>query len=185
MLGNMTKLFSGEKDTSQSGEAANNTEKLSVGDIMKKLGAVSWYTMKYMVGAVSPNFFDDLSFGTMVDLPFSSYKKSVYENNNEYPGSFIMAFPYTLYYRLQSCTTTNIYEIPASTSNKAILNSGGGMAGWTDGGSDIMSSGGLRLSGLLNKIPVIGSIANMILGNIGINYMPWWNAESGTKTKEP
>lgn len=39
-----------------------------------------------------------------------------------------------------------------------------------------MSSGGFRVSSLLSKIPVIGNIANMILGNIGINYMPWWNA---------
>lgn len=59
------------------------------------------------------------------------------------------------------------------------------MSGWTDGGSDFMSSGGFRMSGILGKIPVIGSIANMMLGNIGINYMPWWNAESGAKTKEP
>ena len=48
-----------------------------------------------------------------------------------------------------------------------------------------MSSGGFRISGLLNKIPLIGDLANMILGNIGINYMPWWNAESGAKTIEP
>jgi len=76
--------------------------------------AAAWYTMKYMVGATNPDFYDDLSFGTNVpNLPFSSYKKEVYQNNTEWPGSFVMAFPYTLYYRLQSCVTTNIYEIPA------------------------------------------------------------------------
>jgi len=79
--------------------------------------AAAWYTMKYMVGATNPDFYDDLSFGTNVsNLPFSSYKKEVYTNNANdqgYPGSFVMAFPYTLYYRLQSCVTTNIYEIPA------------------------------------------------------------------------
>lgn len=185
MINNMTKLFSGEKDSSQ-GKAGTPQQvgtKEETG-IFKKLTEAAWYTMKYMVGATDPNFYDDLSFGTLVDLPFSSYKNEVYANNKTYPGSFVMAFPYTLYYRLQSCATTNLYEIPASTSSKTVLTSGGGQAGWTDGG-DIMSSGGLRLSGFLGKIPVIGSLANMILGNIGINYMPWWNAESGTKTKEP
>ena len=49
-----------------------------------------------------------------------------------------------------------------------------------------MSAGGFRLSGLLGKIPVVGSLANMILGNIGINYTPWWNAEAGANgAKEP
>ena len=48
-----------------------------------------------------------------------------------------------------------------------------------------MSAGGLRISDALSKIPLIGNIANMILGNIGINYMPWWDAASGSKTKEP
>ena len=78
-----------------------------------------------------------------------------------------------------------MYEIPAVDSNKTILASGGGMNGWTDGGDDFMSAGGIRLSGLLGKIPVIGGLANMILGNIGVNYMPWWNAGPGTKTQEP
>ena len=59
------------------------------------------------------------------------------------------------------------------------------MAGWTNGGTDFMSAGGLRISDALSKIPLIGNIANMILGNIGINYMPWWDATSGSKTTEP
>jgi hypothetical protein len=59
------------------------------------------------------------------------------------------------------------------------------MKGWTDGGDDLMSAGGFRLSNLLGKIPGVGSLANMILGNIGINYMPWWNAGPGSHTQEP
>lgn len=90
-----------------------------------------------------------------------------------------MSFPYVLYYRLQSCMTNNIYEIPASTSSKTILASGGGTSGWLD------ASSAWDMRSVLGNIPVIGKIADMILGNIGINYMPWWNASSGTKTKEP
>lgn len=59
-----------------------------------------------------------------------------------------------------------------------------GKAGWGDG-NGFMDEGGFRASGFLNKIPMIGELANAMLGNIGINYMPWWNAESGTKTKAP
>lgn len=44
---------------------------------------------------------------------------------------------------------------------------------------------GAGVSGLLNKIPLVGQIAEMVLGNIGINYMPWWNAESGAKVAAP
>lgn len=80
--------------------------------------------------------------------------------------------------------TTNIYEIPAPTESKAIASSSG-QDGWTNGGSDLMSAGGFRVSDALSKIPLVGSIANMILGNIGVNYMPWWNASNGTNTKEP
>ena len=58
------------------------------------------------------------------------------------------------------------------------------MAGWTSGG-DILSEGGMRMSGLLGKIPAIDGMLNMVLGNIGINYMPWWNADAGAKVKEP
>ena len=48
-----------------------------------------------------------------------------------------------------------------------------------------MGAGGFRASGFLNKLPIVGELANMVLGNIGINYMPWWNAESGSKVAAP
>lgn len=53
-----------------------------------------------------------------------------------------------------------------------------GTPGWGDGAD-------FRVGGLLTKIPVIGSMINNILGNIGINYMPWWDAASGSKSFEP
>lgn len=187
LMSNLTKMFAGDdkknaNGSSQGQQPAGKEEEVG---LFKKITTAAWYTMKYMVGVTDPNFFDDLSFGTLAGVSFSSYQSSVYQNNKTYPGSFVMAFPYTMYYLLQSCVTTNIYEIPAAQTSKNILASGGGMAGWTDGGDDFMSSGGFRMSNLLGKIPVIGNLANMILGNIGINYMPWWNAPSGAKTKEP
>lgn len=194
MFKNMTRLFSKSKesaDTSQgkTGNAQQVGTKNEEDGLFKKITAVAWYTMKYMVGAVKPDFYSDLALNEGNALPFSSYKTNVWDNDGTDPntpsGRYVMTFPYTLYYNLQSCVTTNIYEVPGASADKTIMKSGGGMHGWTDGGSDFMSAGGFRLTGLLSKIPGVGNLANMILGNIGINYMPWWNAESGSKTQEP
>lgn len=193
LMDNMTDLFKDEdssnkkkKTDSKQGQQASGENKDEPG-IMAKIWTTAKYTIKYMVGGAKPDLYDDI--GTIKGLPFDSYKPEIYETftmgtPKVSPGYFVMTFPYTLYYRLQSCMTTNIYEIPASDSNKSILESNG-EAGWTGGGDDILGSGGFRVSKLLNKIPMIGSLANMVLGNIGINYMPWWTAEEGTKTKAP
>ena len=66
---------------------------------------------------------------------------------------------------------------------KPIMSSDG-MAGWGDG-SDFMGAGGFGVSNFLKNIPIVGQLAEMLLGNIGINYMPWWNAETGTKSAAP
>lgn len=39
--------------------------------------------------------------------------------------SYIVKFPYTVYYKLQSCVTTNIYELPCVPSNNFLHNSDG------------------------------------------------------------
>lgn len=181
MFTNMTKLFS--KDDAENGNKDKKEQKnMSAGELASKLIEAAWFTVKYMVGAYSsgPSFIKDMG-NSFAGTTFPNYKMSTTDSD---VGHRIMAFPYALYYRLQSCVTTNIYEVPAVPSSKTITSSPGGTSGWTDGG-DIFSDGGFRLSGILGKIPVVGSLANMILGNIGINYCPWWNAETGTKTKMP
>ena len=191
LFSNMAKLFTGDKKSGDSNAKTNKAEKNDKEEednLFLKITSAAWYTMRYFIGATDPDFYDDI--GRMPGLPFSSYNQKIYESFKMFgqpeksPGYFVMTFPYTLYYALQSCVTTGVYEVPALDSDKRILASGGGMKGWGDG-SDFMSSGGFRISGLLNKIPLIGSLANMILGNVGVNYMPWWNAESGSKTIEP
>lgn len=185
---NMTKLFSDDK--SENGETVQgpDTSKMSMMEkfefLCKRITAASKFTMKYMVGAYpngNPSLLGDI--GDVASSTFSSYDSSFKAGTGV--AMYVMKFPYTLYYNLQTCVTTGVFEVPGQTTDKVILHSGGGMQGWTDGGSDFMSAGGLRLSGLLGKIPVVGNLANMILGNIGINYTPWWNAETGSKTKEP
>lgn len=135
--------------------------------------------MKYMVGGYGkqgPSLLGDLGdFGLDTSL-LSGCDPDV--------RRYVVNFPYTMYYNLQSCVTTNIYEVPGTESNKRI-GTADGSAGWGSG-DDFMSSGGFRVSNLLGKIPVLGDLANMILGNVGINYTPWWNAKAGTDgSKEP
>ena len=190
LVSNMTKLFTSDDKASTSNSGDVNNAKKSDEDSwatkFKKIMEAVWYTMKYMVGSTNPNFYDDLELTESNYLQFSNYNNEIYTKvfGEQSKGMYVMTFPYLLYYKLQSCVTTNIYEVPAITSDKRIISSSG-KAGWTDGGSDFMSAGGFRVSSLMSKIPLIGDLMNMIIGNIGINYMPWWNAESGSKTQEP
>lgn len=177
---NMSKLFSGDdnEQTTQGEAKAQETKEEKDSSLFKKITECAWFTMKYMVGGYGksgPSFLGDmLDFGVDTKL-LSGCDPDV--------RRYVVNFPYTMYYRLQSCVTTNIYEVPGTSSDKQVLTADG-KGGWGDG-SDFMSAGGFRLSGLLGKIPVVGSLANMILGNIGINYTPWWNAETGVKAVEP
>ena len=159
-------------------EGKNQSEKNAT--LMKKIWACAQYTIGYMTGMYEKSFLSDV-FGN--DTSGAFRKGHLNLNSKSKIVQYIHDFPYTLYYRLQSCTTTNIYEVPAMCDGKPIMSSDG-IPGWGDG-SDIMGAGGFRVSGLLKKIPVIGKIAEMMLGNIGINYMPWWNAESGAKVAAP
>lgn len=176
---NMTKLFtnSDEKKGTDGKEQPKESASETIEKFAKKLLAASWFTVKFMAGKTNPDFYS----ATDMKVEFDNLKSQPASGS---PEMYIMQFPYNLYYRLQSCTTTNIYEIPAVSDDKAILHSGDGTAGW-GGGDDVMTAGGFRISDILNKIPGVGTIANMILGNIGINYMPWWNPTSGTVTSEP
>lgn len=168
-----------KKDSSNDGDKKKSGD-VDVGKLMKQIMDVSTYTIKYMTGMLKENFYTDLQLSSVTNLPFSSYIGDAYD---EPPGNYVIKFPYILYYRLQSCVTTNIYEIPAVPTNKQILYSDG-TAGWGTG-DDAMSKGGFRISDMLGKIPGVGTIANMMLGNIGVNYMPWWDAPSGARTAMP
>lgn len=79
---------------------------------------------------------------------------------------------------MQSCVTTNIYEIPAIDASKRIISSDG-EKGW--------QGSGFRISEIFGKgnMGPIGSVVNALLGNIGVHYMPWWDAASGSDTTEP
>lgn len=176
---NMTKLFtnSDEKKGTDGDKKPQESASETIEKFAKKLLAASWFTIKFMAGKTDPDFY------SATDQP-AGFNNLTAQPTSGSAEMYIMQFPYNLYYRLQSCTTTNIYEIPAATDDKSILHSGDGYAGW-GGGDDVMTAGGFRISDILNKIPGVGTIANMILGNIGINYMPWWNPGTGANVSEP
>lgn len=151
--------------------------------MMKSIWNCAWFTIQYMTGMGDVNFAKDFINYAEKSAKNARETDAIALTGDEKLRNYVHDFPYILYYRLQSCTTTNIYRIPAMCEGKPIMSSDG-MPGWGDG-SDLMGAGGFRVSGMLNKIPMIGQLAEMLLGNIGINYMPWWNAESGAKTAAP
>ena len=87
----------------------------------------------------------------------------------------VFTLPYMIYYKLQSSVTTNIYELPMKIDTAFDVH---GKEGW--GGSSI----GFENT-FLTKVPVLNKIVKHLLGNVRINYMNWWDAESGSKTEEP
>lgn len=192
----ITGMFSDKSssETTASQDSTSNDQKTQTDDqstmakikeTANKAFAAITYTLKYMTGSSKPyNLFTDFetSLNNSAELNFSSYN-----NAWQTPGTsqyYILTFPYRLYYCMQSCVTTNIYEVPGASSTKSILETPYGMDGWTTGGGDFSS--GFRISGLLSKIPGIGGMLDTLLGNIGINYMPWWSPKAGTEAaKEP
>ena len=151
-------------------------------DIFDKIVDCAAFTINYMTGNGKDSFANDFINNAGDKMPNMNNPVFSYGLTENYLR-YVQKFPYILYYKLQSCTTTNIYEVPAMCEGKPIMSSDG-KAGWGDG-SDFMGAGGFRATGFLDKIPLVGTIANMILGNIGVNYMPWWNAETGSKVTEP
>lgn len=128
-----------------------------------------WDTIKYTYNQFISN---------LQEIPNFPSKDDFCVNDNY--KNLVMNFPYTLYYLLQSCYTTNIYEIPGITTTKDLYSSNGS-AGWLDANSQLS----LGKIGIINNIPIIGKLLDFALGNIGIDYMPWWKADSGSSTREP
>jgi|SRR5574344_1703044 hypothetical protein len=122
----------------------------------------------YIVGNSDKNLFTELA-GT---LPNGGDNMLMKGSDNI--DTFVANFPFTLYYRLQSCVSTNMYELPCITSDKMLYNSEGDK-GWA-------GTGAVDVTGQISKLPWIGSIVKSILGNVRINFMPWWDSEEGSQT---
>lgn len=178
MLQSVKDLWSSNKDKEkqQGKDGKQLQEKSSEGKgFLSKMQDVLWHAFDYMTGVAKPNnlFLKD-------NVPkFKGNANGVYGDGTSSIDTYMLTFPYTLYYRLQSCVTTNVYELPCKT-NDDMLYSSNGVKGWT-GGSNSIGIG----NSFVSKIPIIGGILNNILGNVQINFMPWWNAQSGAMTESP
>ena len=88
-------------------------------DILDMMG----YALKYIAGLTTPSMWvesDADQLDSEQTYPFDSF------NNRDDPRfKYVMKFPYWMYYMLQSCTTTNIYEVPAVSEDKTIISSKG------------------------------------------------------------
>lgn len=96
-------------------------------------------------------------------------------NQGDLDDTKILTLPYTLYYRLQSCVTTNVYELPCKIETAFDVH---GQEGWGGGILGIENT-------FINKIPGVGDFLKTMFNNVRINFMNWWDAESGSKTVEP
>lgn len=182
LFAKMSQVIMQAKDIAKTSNSNDSLTNFNL--LFKKIWNCAVFTIQYMTGYnQDASFVSDMFTRKEQSFLNRTGNSMIFTNDDSSLINYVEKFPYVLYYCLQSCTTTNIYEVPGICDGKIIAQSDG-KAGWGDG-SDLMGAGGFRASGFLNKLPIVGELANMVLGNIGINYMPWWNAESGSKVAAP
>ena len=94
--------------------------------------------------------------------------------------TFIQSFPFIMYYRLQSCTTTNVYELPCTLDS---LWSTDGKAGWMGDNFLALSQFMGEKDGALRKVmSMVTGLGSELIDRVRINYTPRWDAEKGTST---
>lgn len=150
-------------------------------EICKSLGHQFWTAftsaLDYLFCISDPNVVSDLK----EDLKKWFQSTGIYTNTkNELVDACIMSFPYFMYYKLQSCSTLNVYELPCKTSSKELYFSDG-TKGW-DGSS-------VGLTSAFDKIPglgkVLGGLISGAINNIRVNFINFWDANEGSKTPAP
>ena len=90
-----------------------------------------------------------------------------------------------MYYRLQSCTTLNVYELPSTGQD---MYSSDGNSGWKDASmalKDLTGGGNDNNGGMMGKVlnMVMGGGFTDLINRAKINYMPKWDP-SGDGTLE-
>ena len=157
------------------------TEEQQTDSIFKKLWNVTWFIMKYITGADSSQP-GKTATENLPSAASANYKAAFNCTFNENAPHYaqILRFPHMIYYHLQSCTTTGIYELPCIKQDKKLYSSNGA-AGW-----NVDENSGWRfLPKSLQSLPFVGPMLGKMFGNIGISWTPWWDATSGNATEEP
>lgn len=135
-----------------------------------KILNVTQFIIRYLTG------FTD-SGETFATDSFNQLDKLRLQNNIFNPTANVKAsianMPFSLWYQLQSCTNTNIYEIPFISDSKTIYSSNG-TNGWP--------SAGISFNDMVEKMAggkIIGKVAKSLLNNINIMLSPWWDPTQG------
>ena len=139
--------------------------------IMTKITRVCKFAVKYLTGFANPNIYTKMFDSQQIYAPIDNY---VDKGNIT---TYMLKFPFTFWYALQSCTTTNIYELPCVIQDPTLYSSNGN-PGWGSAGLSFTNT-------LIENIPVIGKLVKTLLGNINISMLPWWDAKAGNATPHP
>ena len=111
----VTKAVADEK------EKAKN-EKKPEPNIFDKIKSVATAAIDFLTGQSEKNLF------TVLDKTFyaeSNKRLNAFSNLSNNKQKYVLTFPYTMWYLMQSCRTNNIYEIPCLTDNKELYNANG------------------------------------------------------------
>ena len=93
--------------------------------------------------------------------------------------TYLLEFPFLMYYRLQSCTTLNVYELPYVNDQ---IYSSDGSGGWKDadfGLADLSKNAGGDNGGMMSKIFEMVTGIGDFVKRVRINYMPKWDPSGG------
>ena len=182
LISSFSKLFGKDGLTSSDQKDENgktidaSSDKFDIGKFANKLLNVVWFAVKYLSGLGSPNIVTSAMTADVSKL----YKGSgIYKTDPNSIEDKMLKFPYMLYYKFQSCTTTSIYEVPCLNVNNKHMYSSDGNPGWED------DAGFSLLPKQVSSLPLIGGLLGKMFGNMNVSFMPWWNAQKGNATKEP
>ena len=159
----------GWTDGTTSGEKAkeeNENSKQPLSAVLSGIGLRVWNFIKAVTRDFDKIMLDAAS--DQINNVATFYINS--ENDSPIRTKSVLNFPYMLYYRLMSTTTTNIYEVPYN--GQIMYESQGG--GFSKGGL-----GGLTTDGK----SIFGQFVNWFGKNIRINTTPTWDGPQDTPTK--
>lgn len=173
-----------ESDTKKSNTSSESSTNISFESITanlknfgSKFASLSEDFLKFLAGKSDYTLYNIFDSVKNSNSDFLNYN----DNFNKY-RRYLLDFPNTMWYKLQSCTTMNIYELPYVSTDNLMYNADGS-PGWPSAGLSLMKS--LDTLGGISNIPILSQIVNSILGNINISMMPWWNGAEGNGTPSP
>ncbi len=170
---NAKSIQDSNKNAQQSSQAtetgsANTAEKEQSDSFFDKIWNVTWFIMKYITGV---DMESKESFPDLATAKYTEFDESCTFTSTAPHYAQILKLPHMLYYRLQSCTTTGIYELPSIPTSKRLYSSDG-TPGWGTAGYEFLPPA-------LKGIPILGDVLGKMFGNVRVSFMPWWDSSKG------